>query len=149
FDEEVSEVHVVSERSDGVAGVDAGTELPEAAVADIRPHGTGRGAVRGEDLDDTARGVAIERGEGSTEHLDPLRGVQVELRDLSLAVGPGLRYAVLVDAYAADAECRVCPDTADGDLLVLRVVVAIAREEPRHEADVIGEIDPERILAQR
>src|SRR6185312_6522020 len=81
FDEEVSEVHVVSERSDGVAGVDAGTELPEAAVADIRPHGTGRGAVRGEDLDDTARGVAIERGEGSTEHLDPLRGVQVELRD--------------------------------------------------------------------
>ena len=48
--------------------------------------------------------------------------------------GPVGRDAILVDAHAADAERGVGADAADGDLLILGVVVAIAREQPRHGA---------------
>ncbi len=68
---------------------------------------------------------------------------------LPLAVGPGLRYAVLVDAHAADAEGRVRADAANGDLLILSVVVAVARQQAGDEADVVGEVHAERVLAQR
>src|SRR5581483_5293310 len=115
---------------------------------EVRSHLAGRGAIRGEDLNDPSRGVAIQRRERTAEDLDALRRVEIELRDLALSIRTGGGNAVLIDAHAAYAERRVRADAADRDLLVLRVVVAIAREESRDEADVVREIHTERITRQ-
>ena len=67
---------------------------------------------------------------------------------LSLPVGPGTREAVLIHAHATNAEGRIGAKTADRDLLVLRIVIAIPRQKAWNARNVIREIHAEGVGAQ-
>ncbi len=76
------------------------------------------------------------------------RGVEVELRNLPLPVRSGPREAVLVHAHATNAERRISAKTADRDLLILCIVIAIPRQEAGNACDVIREIHTESVGTQ-
>ncbi len=82
-------------------------------------------AALGVGVDHPARGVAIQRGIGSAQHLDVLDRLQVDVVRLALAVGHGGGYAVHEDLHAAHAEGRACAMAAYRQLQVLGVVLAV------------------------
>ncbi len=65
-----------------------------------------------------------------------------------MAIGTGPRDAVLIDAHAPNTEGRIGSDAADGDLLVLCVVVTIACQQAGHGGHIVGQIHTEGIAAQ-
>ena len=101
-----------------------------------------------EELDDTARGVSVQRGERAAQDLHPGGGIQVELRDLPLPIRARGRNAVLVHPHAANAERRVGADATNGDLLVLGVVVPVAGQQPGNGSDIVGQIHAEGVVAK-
>ena len=120
-----------------------------AAAGDAEVERRPRRGVFGEDLDHAARRVAVERREGTAQHLDAIGRAEVDVRDLALAVGEGRRNAVDVEAHAADAEGRARAEAAHRDLHVLRVVLAVAREQARDAAEALGDVDLRAALADR
>ncbi len=148
IDREMSDGHVVAERAGDPARIRPRTERVEAAIGNRALDLIGLPAVGGEDLDDAAGRVAVERRERTAQDLDPLCGIQIELRDLTLPVRTGGRNAVLVHAHAADAEGGIRADAANGDLLVLGVVVAVAGQQSGDDGNVVREIDAEGIVAE-
>ncbi len=105
-------------------------------------------ARRREELDDTARGVSIQRGERSAQNLHPGGGIQVELRDLPLPIRARGRDAVLVHPHAPNPERRVGADATDGNLLILRVVVPVSGQQSGDGGDVVGQIHAEGVVAK-
>ena len=87
-DGEVRVVDVVGQRAFGAGEVGPGAEGAETSIHHTRAQLRRPITVRGENLDDAAGGIPIQRGERSAQNLDPAGGVEVELRDLPLAVRP-------------------------------------------------------------
>src|SRR5207245_7067258 len=85
------------------AELESGAARSVAAGCTVyRKRGLGR-TVFGEDLDDPARGIPVERREGSPHHLDSLRRAEVEIGGLSLAIGRSGGNAVRVTTKTASA----------------------------------------------
>ena len=82
------------------------------------------GWVAGQD-DGTAGGIAVQRRGGAPQDLDPSDRAELKIGELALAVWCGLRDAVEQDLDPAGAERRSAAETADGEPLVERVIVAI------------------------
>ena len=95
-----------------------------------------------EQLDHAAGGVAVEGGERPAQRLDAGGGVEDEVRDLPLPVGHRRRNAVAVEAHAAHAEGRARAEAADRDLEVLRLVLAVARQDAGDAPQRLGEVQP-------
>ena len=98
-------------------------------------------AALGEGLHDTARRVAVQRGERPAQYLDAIDRAEVDVRQLALPVRLRRRNAVDVQPHAADAEARPRTEAADRQLQVLRVVLAVLQREPRHPAEALGQVD--------
>jgi len=92
-------------------------------------------------LDHPAGGVAVQRRERPAQHFHPRPAEQVEVRELALAVGHGRRDAIGIQPDAAHPEGRARTGAADGDLRVLGVVLAVARKQAGHTAQLIGQVD--------
>src|SRR5206468_10054839 len=103
----------------------AGSIAPGRAA--LRERGLGR-TVFGEDLDNPARGVPVERRERSSHHLYPLGRAEIEVGGLPLAVGRRGGDPVSVEANAANAELRARPEPARRYLQVLGVVLAVLHD---------------------
>ena len=86
-------------------------------------------AVAREQLDHAAGVIAVQGGEGPAQHFDALGHVEVEGRGLALAVRHGRRDAVRHQAHAAHAEGRARAEAARRNLQVLRVVLAVVRDQ--------------------
>ena len=110
------------------AGIVAGTPGDDAQR--FVPAAGGRGI--GPDAHDAAGGVAEERRGGAAEDLDAVHRTQVEVGELALAVGQGLRDAVHQDLDPAHGERGAAPEAADREPLIERKVVAIGDEDARH-----------------
>jgi hypothetical protein len=95
----------------------------------------------GEDLDHTARRVAVQRRERPAQHFDALGRAEIDVRELTLAVRQGGGDAIDVEAHATDAEGRSGAEAAHRNLDVLGVVLAVASEQARHPAEAFRQID--------
>ncbi len=97
--------------------------------------------------DDPAGAIAVERRGRPAEHLHARDVAEVDVVELILPVGKGLRHAVEQDLHAADAEVGARARAANRETLVQRVVVT---RRDVHAGD-IGQrlVDPERRLATR
>src|SRR5581483_11406431 len=84
---EVRESGVIVERAIRAAGVHSRPEVSEASIGNGAAYLIRRFPLRGEYLDDSSGGVAVERGKRAAQNLHSLRGVQIELRHLALTVG--------------------------------------------------------------
>src|SRR3569832_1918378 len=111
-----------------------------AAIHGLRGERGACGSVLGGDVDHAARGIAVQRGITAAYHLDLPRRTQVEVRALSLAVGHGRGYAVDIKPYAAQAEGRARAEAANGDLQILRVILAVIRDHAWYAHQGLGEI---------
>ena len=120
----------------------------EAGLVDGRL-GAGLGGRRGDQRDDAARAVAVERRVGATQHLDALRAGEIEVRHLALPVGHGRRDAVGIDTHTAHAEAGARAVAARTDLQVLRVVVAVGDNQARHPRQCLRQVDHRPGAAQR
>ena len=96
----------------------------ERSVLGGAVHPIARCRVLREDGDHAARGIAVQGRERPAQHLDPVGGSEIELRELALAVGHRARNSVGVQAHAPHAEARACAEAAHRHLQVLRVVLA-------------------------
>ena len=66
---------------------------------------------------------------------------------LALPVRTRCGNTILVHAYTADTECRVGTDAADGDLLILGVVISIAGQKTGDGGQIVGEVYSQGIIA--
>ncbi len=130
------------------AGTGVGAPGPEAAgrkaAADARRLGT----VGREQLDHATGGIPVQRRERPAQHLDPVGRREVEVRDLPLPVRLRRRDAVEVQAQPADAERGARAEAANRDLRVLRIVLAIARQQTRHAGQAFGQVHAQRVLVE-
>ena len=97
-------------------------------------------AFAAEALDDATRRIAIQAAQRAAQHLDAVEVVQVEQPGLALAVGHGQRNAVLQQAHAAYAELGAGAEPTGRNLHILRVVLAIERQQPRHPLQRLGQV---------
>jgi hypothetical protein len=125
-----------------------GAERPGVvAAAAARERELGRLAARlGEHGDHAARRVAVERRERAAQHLDALGREQREAAGLPLPVGHRLRDVVLVEPDPAHAERRARAEAARADLDVLRVVLAVVRDDARDAHERLGQVDHRLLL---
>ena len=86
------------------------------------------GRIVGEEMEDAACGVAVQRGARSPQDLDPTHRAQFEGVDLGLSIGE--RFGQTVDQYGdlTDAEGGPCAETADLDPEILGEVSAVLHE---------------------
>jgi hypothetical protein len=131
----------VTQRSARAAGLDAEAHGVVASAGQTGGQARRRHAFFGEDLDHTARRVAVQRRERSAQHFDAFRGTEIDVRELTLTIRQRGRDAVDVEANAPDAEGRSCAEAAHRDLDVLGVVLTVARQQARHSAEALGQID--------
>ena len=126
-------------------GVD---HIVERAIVPLGLHGVALGVERavlgrGVDLiarlrilreyrDDAAGGIAVQRRERAAQHLDVIRGAQIELRELALAVRHRARNPVRIQPHAAHSEARARAEAADRQLQILRVVLTALHGYSRH-----------------
>ena len=146
---EAARAGVVAERALRAAQRAAEAQGAVAAAGQAEAQGGWPAAFFGEDLQHTARGVAVERRERPAQHLDAIRRGEVDVRDLALAIGQRGRDAIDEHPHAADAETRARAKAADRDLHVLRVVLPIARQQAGHPAQAFGQVDLRARIAQR
>ena len=92
-------------------------------------------------LNNAAAGIAVERGQWTTQHLDTRGRGRRKLRCLALAIGQALRKAIHHQPNTAHTKRRARPETSNRDLKILRVVVAIGDVDPRHQAERLADID--------
>ena len=111
-------------------------ERPKRKIA-----GNARFAALGYDVDHAAGGIAVHHREGTAQYLDALRGAEVEMRHLALAVGKARRDAVGNQAQAPDAEGRTPAEAARGDLQILGVVLPVLHHDARHPAERFRQVD--------
>ena len=135
-------------RHDAVAdptklALQAGTEhrLAIAAALDLQPPRVIGGRAVAEQLHHPATGVAVQGRERATHHLDAVDPEQVELGQLGLPVRGAGRQAVGEHADPAYTEGGTGTVAADGQLQVLRAVVAVACQHPGHAGKRAGQID--------
>ena len=95
----------------------------------------------GEGLYDAARGIAIELRQRARQHLHAGGRAQGHGGRLALPVGRGGRNAVGDEANAAQPKGRPRAKPANGNLHVLRVVVAVERHHARHLGQGLRQID--------
>ena len=99
-------------------------------------------AIRGEQLNDAAGRIAIDRRQRAAHDLDALGAVEVESGRLPLPVRHRRRNAVSNQADATHTKGSAGTETARGNLQVLSVVLAILNNDPRHPSQRIRGIDP-------
>ena len=86
----------------------------------------------GPDADHAARRVPEQRRRRAAQDLDPIRGAQLQVGELTLAIGERLRDAVHQHLDPTHGEGRTGPKPADRDSLIEREVVAVRSVHPRH-----------------
>src|SRR6185312_3015399 len=123
------------------AALDAEYAGAVAAATAVRFDVRDVGRVLGEDRNHAARRVAVQRREGTAQDLDARRRQQAEAAGLSLPVRHRDRDAILVKPYAAHAELRARAEAARADLQILRVVLAVRREDARNAHQRLGQVD--------
>ena len=118
----------------GEAGVDRQEIMAPREHARLREHAGDRPRI-GPHTYHAAGGVAIERRRRSTEHLDPAHAAEIDVGELSLAVGQRLRDTVEQNPHATDPECRPGAKPTDRDALVAGGVVAVQRRDPGNQGE--------------
>ena len=88
--------------------------------------------ILGENRDDPARRVTVERGKRTSQHFDPRGGTQVELRELALAIGHGAGDSIGKQAYSAHSETRTRPEPSHRELQILRIVLPVLCRDAGH-----------------
>ncbi|MCW0415218.1 hypothetical protein NB689_000972 [Xanthomonas sacchari] len=116
-----------------------------AADRTAQPPRIVRLAVGAPQLHHAAGRVAVQRRERPAQHLDALAAEQVEVGQLALAIRHRRRDAVQQQANAAYAERRARAEAADRQLGVLRIVLAIAREQAGHPDQRLGRLYAEAV----
>src|SRR5581483_11682442 len=98
-------------------------------------------AILREDLDHTSGMVPIERRKRPAQDLDALSRRQIEQSWTALTVRGAGRNAVGKQLDPTRAELRACTETADDDLLLLRVAVAVLHHRSGHAIELLGNVD--------
>lgn len=99
-------------------------------------------------VDDPARGVAVQRGIGAAQYLDAFDGIDVNVGGLPLAVGHGGGNTVDVHAHPAHAEHRTAAEAAYRQLQILRIVLPILELQARHAAEIFRQVNLRGGVAQ-
>ena len=117
----------------------------QAVSADHEPRPELEGGAFGgfrADGDQAAAGVAVQGGAGAAQNLDAAGRAQVQVVELSLAVGHGERNAVEHDLQAAHSEGGADAQTARADAVSLGGVVTVGHEEAGHESQALFQGQP-------
>jgi len=85
--------------------------------------------------------VAVDGGKWSAQHFDALGRIEVEGGGLALAIGHAGRNAIADQFDAAHAEGRAGAEAARRDLQVLRVVLAVLRNQARYGGQRFRRVD--------